>query len=267
MGRFRALLAGILVTASFFVTSACETESSSSDVPKSTATDPDIPFSNVWSTDDGVDLFGRAAELVRASTEAGEFAAFFGGLGATYPGYQQAVSGQGVNNVDEVFVREVSSRSAQKPRTLFRHITDLAASPDSVEANVCTYAIYPNPGRDDAPPNTGQFALQGAFAVELANSGTDAGRPGIQDTEPNMEDPRAHRPPTWDVFGSWRIEKLRVIEPSQLSDGCARWWRQQFPDSYQDPGSNIVRVPADIQIPTQPVAVQYPEWIGPAKPE
>ena len=132
-------------------------------------------------------------------------------------------------------------------------------------ATVCEYTIYPNPGRIDAPPSTAQFALQEAVVVELANSEAASETPGIPDANPEKPDPSAHRPPTWDVFGSWKIEKLRVIEPTQLPDGCAQWWRQQFPGSFQKPGSNVVRVPADVQIPTQPVAVQYPEWIGPGK--
>lgn len=264
MGKPRGALI-VALTAIVLVSAACDSDSPESHAQPSKIHEPDIPFANVWSADEGIELAGRGAELIRASSEAGEYSYFYGSAHG-YPGYEEATSGSGRDGVDDVFTRENPTKGDQSSRTLFRHITDFAATDASVKATVCDFTIYPNPGRLDAPPHSSQFALQEAVAIELANSGAAPGTPGTADAKPDSVDPRAHRPPTWNVFGSWRIEKLRVIEPSQLPDGCARWWRQKFPDSYQDPGSNIVRVPADVQIPTQPVAVQYPEWIGPTKP-
>ncbi len=81
----------ILAVTLCMLTSAC-TQASDTTVPMTTRPTPDQnvpPYSQVWSAEPGIDLFGRGAELVRASLEAGQYAALYS-IGTTFPGYLES---------------------------------------------------------------------------------------------------------------------------------------------------------------------------------
>lgn len=253
-------LSGALLAAA--ATAACSPDEADP-VPR---TDPEIIYSNVWSADSNIDLFSRGAELVRASAEGGDYT-YFVGVDKSYPGYSSAVGGPADDrNPDksEFLTWRDPLNSKAIPKTEFQHITAYAASTSAVTATVCSYSLFPDPG-----DNASLKPLSTATQIELVNTGTDPGLPGIKDADPAHNDSRAHRPPTWNVFGTWRIQKIRFIRAAPddpIPQGCTDWWHKQFPTFIEQPG-NILSQPPGFQAPTQPVAIQYPEWIGPAKPE
>ena len=86
-----ALLALSVVAA---LSTGCDSESTKPPSDPKTTGDPILPYSSVWSADDGIDLFGRSSELIRAGIEAGEYTSYVG-LSETYPGYEQAIGSHG----------------------------------------------------------------------------------------------------------------------------------------------------------------------------
>ena len=111
-----------------------------------------------------------------------------------------------------------------------------------------------------------RIRLNMAFRVELERTDDDPGQPGVPDADAAEQDPRAHRVPTWNVFEGWKVTKLhylRRLNGDVIPQGCTDWWQQQFPAFAPNASGNLVP-PAGFEPPTMPVAVQYPEWIGPA---
>ena len=252
-----------------FLTAACETSLEADPAPSTATQDPPILYSNVWSADAGIDLFGRGAELVRGIREAAEYS-YFVGLNNSYPGYSDAVGGPaGRNNpnIDEVMARSDPRSSRQERSTVFRHITAYTAADRTIKATVCEYRVFPEPGRTDAPPNSDGFSLSDAIEVDLENNSNSPGLPGIADSSFDARDSRAHRPPTWNIFGTWTVNKLRVVPAQSIPQGCMDWWHQQFPTFTQRSDAHILSAPPGFQVPVQPVAIQYPEWIGLATPQ
>ncbi|ATL66635.1 hypothetical protein CRH09_10865 [Nocardia terpenica] len=229
-----------------------------------------IPYANVWSADSGVDLFSRGAELVRATVEAGGLAAYVG-ADRSYPGYARAVAGltaatENQAQPDPGVVQYVSSRPhdpnlRMHPSTGYFYITAYSASDTRVSATVCSYAVRPEP-----LPNEDNRFVGGGFQVELDNTGSNPGQPGIADRDPNAHDPRAHLPPQWDVFGTWKVTTIRVpVSRGDDQPECLPWYQQQFPTFTKVPDYNYLQAPPGYQAPHHPVAPQFPEWIGPTK--
>ncbi|MFC0454724.1 hypothetical protein ACFSUH_27655 [Rhodococcus jostii] len=249
--------------ATLILASGCGTSSRIEPSPAPTPQDREVLYSNVWSADQGIDLFGRGAELVRASYEAGDYTAFVG-LENSYPGFGRAVGGE-ANHGDpaiEYFMTSLEAeQSAQAPGTSFAHITAYESTETSVSATVCNYQLFPQNGT-----NISLNPLNMAFRVELERTDDDPGRPGVPDADAAEQDPRAHRVPTWNVFEGWKVTKLhylRRLNGDVIPQGCTDWWQQQFPAFAPNASGNLVP-PAGFEPPTMPVAVQYPEWIGPA---
>ncbi|APA96500.1 hypothetical protein [Nocardia seriolae] len=222
---------------------------------------PDIDYSYVWSASPGVDLFGRPAELVRATLEASQYA-YFVGIDESYPGFQKATQ-QAVDSNDPnadalLSLKAVTSPEKPAPHTTFAHITNLSGNDTEVSAFVCRY--------DVPAPNQGGRAerwLARVMQVRLTNSANTPGRAGIADTDPNQTDPRAHMPPNWDVFGNWNVVGAKWVLPDQVpGQGCTAWWHERFPE-FAISADGSLDAPQDWQAPAMPVAAQYPEWIGP----
>ncbi len=268
MGSARSLArSATLLT--LILTAACETSLEADPAPSTAVQDPQILYSNVWSADAGVDLFSRGAELVRGIREAAEYS-YFVGLNNSYPGYAEAVGGPaGRNNpkIDEVMARLEPRNSRQEPSTVFRHITAYSAADRTIKATVCEYKLFPELGRTDAPPNSDGFSLSDAIEVDLENNSNSPGLPGIADGSIDARDSRANRPPTWNIFGTWTVNTLRVVPAPSIPQGCMDWWHEQFPTFTQQADAHILSAPPGFQVPVQPVAIQYPEWIGPATPQ
>ncbi len=144
------------------------------------------------------------------------------------------------------------------------YIADFATTDSRVAATVCSYELFSEPR-----PNITLNPLNAAFRVELERTAADPGQPGIPDTDPAQQDARANRVPTWNVFEGWKITKLhylRRLDGDVIPQGCTDWWQQQFPAFAANASGNLVPPPG-FEPPTMPVAVQYPEWIGPANSE
>lgn len=247
------------------LTSAC-TQASDTTVPMTTRPTPEqnVPYSQVWSAEPGIDLFGRGAELVRASLEAGQYAALYS-IGTTFPGYLESFGDRRRIDGSEIWTDLVpngSGNGGAGPWTTRYHIADLTETPTEITAEVC----------DDEDKTTSvtrpeQSWVGFSWVVSLRNTGDTPGLPGIPDTSPETSDPRARRVPDWNVFDSWRITQLRTggRDRNTAAPACTDWWLQRYPGSTTVDG--YVHIPAGTVTPGLPVAQQYPEWIGPAQPQ
>jgi len=259
MGRRVIAAIGVFAIAA---STACESRRESA--PRVEA-DPEILYSNVWSADSGLDLFSRGAELVRATFEAGEYT-YFVGLDKSYPGFREAVGGPARHDdpdKSDLMTWAVPANSKQRPATVFEHITDFTATQTNVSATVCRYMLYPG---DEF--NATLNPLDEASRIELSNSAESAGLPGSADSRYDSQDPHAHRPPTWNAFGTWKIDKIRwtkTVAGESIPNGCVDWWQQRFPTFTEKTEQNVLSGPEGFVAPTQPVAIQYPEWIGPGR--
>lgn len=251
------MAAGLLV-------SACASESTTS--PSATpAPTPNIPYTNVWSTDPGIDLFSRGAELVRAAAEAGVYSQYVG-VDGSYPGYAQAVAAltdEEERTLDPAMEQWVSRRppypANPTPGTIYQHITAYSASDTKVSAIVCSYGVDPDP----KPPQPKQDYFGGGLSIELEIHNWDKGNPGIANPDPDHHDPRAQRPPRWNVFDRWKVTKISSATAGERPE-CLSWYQQKFPSFAKDPKFDRLLVPAGYVWPHQPVAQQFPEWIGPS---
>ena len=234
--------------------------------PGAAEQEPTILYTNVWSANPGINLMQRGPELVRAAYEAADYTRFVG-QAHSFPGYPAAVGGparQGNPDKEEFFTWLEPGEDEQIPLTNFAHITSYEESGPDIGATVCSYNLHADPGT-----NLSVEGLNIAFRVELERTADDPGQPGVPDTDPAQQDPRAHRVPTWNVFEGWKITKLhylRRLNGDVIPQGCTDWWQQQFPAFAPNASGNLVP-PAGFEPPTMPVAVQYPEWIGPANSE
>ncbi|QNG24229.1 hypothetical protein G4H71_15370 [Rhodococcus triatomae] len=226
---------------------------------------PELVHSHAWSTEPGTDLFSREAELVRASIEGAEMTLLFG-IDNSFPGYSEAVGGPR-ETTDDRFHRSARWKYpvdvAPIPVTFFRHLVDLEVVDNRITASVCGYRLFAD--REDRMFNP----LSEAIHVELdLPSGGNYGAAGPPDGDPATSDPDAQNPPGWNVFGDWRIQTLRLIPVSPdhtIPESCLPWWSSRFPEFERRTELNILNAPDGWAPPTQPVALQYPEWIGPTE--
>ncbi|MFC9432982.1 hypothetical protein [Nocardia sp. NPDC057030] len=251
---------GVVVFAAVLLTVGCGTTDEKPPTTSTTSPQPDTELlnSNVWSADPGVDLFSRGAELVRAAVEAGDIT-LFAGIGASFPGYAAAINGPrqvGDDAIDSGFVSD-SKTLPQSKRTEYLHITSYAEEGRTVSANVCRFYLRaePVPG---AESNDHTFCE----GVMLENSSADAGTSGQRDESVSDHAAQARRLPTWNVFGTWKIKKLKLLSFADIPDSCIEWWRQQFPMLTQIGITKSFAASPDSPPPIKPVAVQYPEWIA-----
>ncbi|WP_020106430.1 hypothetical protein [Nocardia sp. 348MFTsu5.1] len=222
---------------------------------------------HVWSAEEGVDLFGRGPELVRATTEAGFYWPAVAEIDDYFPGFTAALETE-----HEPFALARWDHRAEYLRplneTFFLHIADYSEAGSVVSATVCSYMLHSTPGLDDADPPAS------VDRIVLENAGETAGLPGVVDRDPDHGS-EVHRSPSWNVFGSWKIRLGRSVfggtERSPREDGlfvpqeCRDWWLQQFPGLMQpDPDSPYQQQPPGFVAPVMPVGVQYPGWIGPS---
>ncbi|PVX68379.1 UNVERIFIED_ORG: hypothetical protein FNL38_104202 [Nocardia globerula] len=219
----------------------------------------EFPHTTVWSADPGVDLFGRGAELIRATAEATAYT-HTGGPEFTYPGYIDAIRdiSRDRSSISSWIVNQTPDYDNRF--TWFRNIVDFSESSDSVSAIVCDYLVHEKPSKFDS-----SVVLDGSVRIVLENTAELAGSSGIVDTDVGGHDPRAQRPPSWNVFGNWKIVEEKSIPGNAISQGCVDWWKQEFPTFTVDTqGSRALISPPGYVMPTMPMAVQYPEWIGPS---
>ncbi|WP_405166541.1 hypothetical protein OG203_16470 [Nocardia sp. NBC_01499] len=255
----RILLACLAVATVGTGVSACDQEEPSK---------PDPSYSNVWSADHGIDLFSRGAELIRAAHESGWIVSHVG-INNAYSGYREALAPpDNDHNMDVLFTEVAPDESAeywlQTKETHHSHITAYSADDKTVTATVCRYVV-PEDSVGASGSDLRDFTSNMSVVdIRLENATGNAGKPGIADRDPNQHDPAAHRPPRWNVFGDWKITKIKKNLDSD-PEGCRTWFQQQIPGLIAEPDSKTLKLSPTVQIPPQPVAVQYPEWIGPSK--
>lgn len=218
-----------------------------------------FPYTTVWSADPGIDLIGRGAELIRVAEESIEYT-FAAGPETTYPGYFDAVrdSNSWITPGNPGF-RTEGGTNYGRVHTWFRHVVDYSVNSNSVSATVCSYRLFQKPTE-----RPGEAVLSDSVRITLVNSAELPGKPGIVDTDVDGHDPRAQRPPVWNVFGNWKIAEYTSIRSDAIPQQCIDWWKLEFPmftTSFS--GSRALRSPPGYVMPTMPMAVQYPEWIGP----
>lgn len=225
----------------------------------------DIPYANIWSADAGVDLFARGAELIRASHESA-WLVKNGGLSRAYSGYREALVDIGNESKMEYFFTQ-TEKGTEGPdwvkdanENFYNHITAYSADDKTVTATVCRYVV-PTKGLEKGQTQSNILTLDMSVVdIRLENSSSQPGKAGIANRDPATHDPAAHRPPGWNVFGTWKITRIsrnRDFDP----EGCKAWFKQQLPDLREVPESKLLKVPDSFEIPPRALAAQYPEWI------
>lgn len=261
--RMPRVLAGCVVVAA--VAAAGCVSSVDDQPPADPPVVPEILYTHVWSAEPGVDLLSRGAELVRATYEAGEFASF-AGVYNSYPGYARAVGApvpwQDPNKLEQLVWAKPVDPVTPKPGTYYNHIVNYVVDNYGISADVCTYGIPATPEVAASKEVIWSFA----YAVALDNHGGEPGKAGIPDEDAAAHDVRAERIPRWDVFEGWNISRIDLHDPGTIPAACGDWWKERFPEFvHYAPGVNGVKSPPGYVIPVEPVAVQYPEWIGPVE--
>lgn len=255
--RTAASSASILI---LLLVAACSSTRAPTEV-KDHPQEPAIPHSHIWSADEGVDLLSRGAELVRGTYEAGRYTRYVG-VDRSYPGYNQAVgapvSWHDEDKSERWVWSEINDPANPGRWTFYDHITNYSASDTQIFADVCSYVIPSAAGKPDYP-----WVLDDSTQIQLTNTGTTPGLPGIPDDDQLGHAANGHRSPTWNIFGSWQVTRIKKYENYANPEACTNWWVQQFPTFARSPYGNFVTSPPDFQLPVHPVAVQYPEWIGP----
>ncbi|KAA8877339.1 hypothetical protein F3087_45025 [Nocardia colli] len=228
---------------------------------------PDPAFSNVWSAEPGIDLFSRGTELVRAAHESG-WLVNRAGIDNAYIGYREALAPpDNDHDMDVLFTEQKTFQGADSvlqagKETDYSRVTALSANGKTVTATVCRYVV-PEKGVNSG--NLNDFAsTMSVVDLRLENTGSEPGKTGVADNDPGQHDPAAHRVPSWNVFGTWKITKIKRNLDAD-PEGCRSWFQQQIPGLIAEPGSKTLKFPPTLQIPPQPVAVQYPEWISPSQ--
>lgn len=257
--RFALALAALL-------TAGCSTTTDTHiEQTPTTPPDPELPYTNHWSAEPGIDIFDRGPELVRASLEAGQYAAFFS-VHRSFPGYRDAIGYPDKYSLQTVTDIVVSGRPGSgriSPLTYHYHIADITETSDTITAEVCAERVTVETRTSERGERHGF-----SWMVSLTNTDDTPGLPGIADTDPDRSDPRARRVPDWNVFGTWNITQLRTggrdASTATAHPACTDWWLGRHPGS--DVRNNYTFAPAG-EIPGQPRLPQYPEWIGPSHPE
>lgn len=262
-----ALLIGILTSTTIFV-AGC-----SSPPPAPPKTPPVVPYSTVWSTQSGVDLYARPAELIRASFEGARMAEW-AGVDNSFPGFAAAVA-----HADPYSAYFGST--TQKPndstepyggRLNLQLIARLNASDTDISAMICTFRRRLPPKKLPAPGvDKSSFyvlARPRTFTIHLTRSPNgQVGQTGLSDRNPTEHDPRGHKVPTWNVFGDWHITSLKeVLDDVYNQPECVNWWPTVLPGWRTVPDYPYIEPPATatsrwsaLAIPSLPP--NYPEWI------
>ncbi len=242
---------------------------------------PTIPYSVQWSAVEGIDIQDRPAELIRATFDGGEMAAW-AGVAHSFPGYADAVAG-----TRDYYDSLGSTTQPPKPQNLppwastvrYRHITTLNATDTHITARICTLRRFIKPfGEPTRYSGDGSFFGVSPHTLDIVLSkpaDTSPGVPGERDDSPE-HDPPGNNQPHWNVYGNWTIDAIHDPYGDNGVFGtepeCIAWWKQLFPGwtSVTRPGD--FRPPHPVNGPWEwynllaldpPAPPSYPEWIAP----
>lgn len=253
----------ILVAILLLPVTACAADDYSDDAEK-----PDesvveaIPYTSSWSAEPHIDLFDRGSELVRAAIEGGRHASFYG-VYESYPGYVEALGYPdfSIADITGIVSKGNPGRGPISPSTYWYHIADITVTAEEITAEVCD-------DRTLAVPSEARGRHGHAWVVTLQNTTDSPGLPGLPDLDPQSADPAVHRVPDWNVYGSWKITRLRTGGQNPRENiphpACTQWWLSRHPDTVKV-FDNYTYTPVG-DVAAVPVAPQFPEWIGPSQP-
>jgi hypothetical protein len=252
---------GVAAIAVLVLSASCSTSDDANHASATpTRTNLELINSDVWSADQGVDLFSRGAELVRATVESGDLT-LFGGIDVAFPGYAAAFEtpyDPGNYDIESTFYKKWETLPQQR-RTEYLHITNYIADSHKVSAVVCRFYTRPEPISGEE--SSAHTFCQG---VALENSGTDAGTPGRRDESTENGTGDGGRVPAWNVFGTWKIKKIKFLGGDETPDSCFTWWSEKFPYLIRVGNRRFYEVAPGATMPPEPLAKHYPEWIGPS---
>ncbi|VTR06878.1 Uncharacterised protein [Gordonia terrae] len=214
----------------------------------------------VWSSEPGVDLHSRPAEVVRATTEAGSILSVPGPR--NYPGAEAAAEDAFGIPGAYTFSGDRTNLTA-KHGTLFVHLASLSSTRDSVHALVCAYNFGLIPKLDE--PKAGGYLGGSAYAVDATRS-PDAIDPR-QDANRVAPIDSGDRAPRFDAFEPWQVVYRSVRDDPRMATCLSRGreivrshpaYRGQVVT--EDTDSVTAISPRPEQFPVLP---QSPEWPPP----
>ncbi|WP_055475602.1 hypothetical protein [Gordonia sp. HS-NH1] len=249
--------------------------------PPSSVQRPTIPYSVQWSAADGIDIQDRPAELIRATFDGGEMAAW-AGVAHSFPGYADAVAGTrdyfgNWGRPDQP--PTPGNRIPVANTVMSRHIASMTVTDTAVTARICTLRQAVKPAYPPAADAEGSFigeARPRTLEVQLRKpSGVSAGTSGHRDESAANHNFRGNDQPSWNVFGNWSIGAIRDLRGVNDFWGdepeCVAWWRKKFP-GWTGTTSLDFQPPHPVNGPWEwynllaldpPAPPSFPEWIAP----
>lgn len=255
-----ALVGGLVVNVV-----ACSTEPIP---PGAVRSEAGYPVTNrwSWSSEDGIDLMSRSAEVTRAVAEGALQSTVSGNRpDLSFIGYADAVRNASSNSfglgrpsldpharrLDEEYGDSIRR---SPPTTVFAHIATLKPSVDGATAELCMVSV----------PSTRAGTATARFGtIEMAHPPGRAGQSGIRDTG-RQQLRNVGNVPEWNVFESWSVAQASILQRWTDSPvACDRWLSAWRADAHVV-GDRVV-VPGGVL--SLPLRNQFPRWIGPAERE
>lgn len=217
-------------------------------------------FNVVWSAEPGIDLLSRAAEVVRATAEAGTILSV--PPSRNYPGAEQAAkNARGVPGA-HTFSGAISNLTV-KTGTKYIHLVALESSATEIHAVGCEYEFGLLRGIDD--PRAGGYVGGLGFSVDATRrpASTDPREDTVTDRYENAVD----RAPRYDAFAPWNVIHRSVHSDPRLQV-CLRKGREiaRSHPAYaeQQISDQTLTVSADPLRPELfPILPQNPPWPAP----
>lgn len=224
----------------------------------------DLPYTNVWSADDGVDMFSRERELVRATAESARLV-YDAGLEYAYPGYREAITAGDINISFRHNRGEKGEAWFDYPNTItnFNYISEYSEDDRTVTATICQYVLPTEGVTTKSASHSNFYDDLFALDIRLDRVANDPGRAGPPDREPTIENSTAGRTPNWNVFEGWKISRITTDKVNR-PQSCVDWYQQQLPGLTTKKVSAdgiFIDTPPEFEVPPRPISIQYPEWI------
>lgn len=254
----------VLVTACTLASCTNGTKDVESSVEPKPIANEQVAWANIWSAEQGIDIFSRSGELVRGTVEAGYIAQIYG-VEASFPGYRDTLvrplpdydaADREPINWAYYPARPRTETTIPDVKTLFYHLLELQSDGTTITGAICTHS--------EAPTRSRTAYVFSAIAVTLSNEGTEGGRPGIVDSVRNSTQIPG-KVPTWNIFSPWQIARSQLTDGDDIPDRCTDWWMSVFPTAVLDQETGALRVPKPAPPPAS--MTQYPKWIGPSNSE
>lgn len=263
-----ALIAGVV---------GCGSGAGQSGSSSSKAVVPPVQMARtVWSTTEGIDVFDRHSELVRAGFEAGRIYTYRLRDDAVFPGYFDARDTRALEANTSIapwwgagVIDSPKDEYAAAHSTYFAHLVTLEGTEDTVTGRVCAVDAF-GPDYDKPPtPRSGAKSSTDGYTGSIQQitfqrvPGHSAGLAGIVDTGQRID--HEGRSPDWNVFDGWRITDVKgdmrtsgnTPTLARVTDMCSSWYRGLVAElglpAHYSPLYSSFRLP---------YRQQFPRWIG-----